>query len=103
MCAKTTWPLSSLTENVVLGKTCSMLPKTSSGASLTLCGFLALGGCESALRRRLRIAMDGLLYNMKCNPLHLGLLLDGSESVKCEPIFRKMAQLYRPVERSRYE
>jgi hypothetical protein len=71
MCAKTTWPLSSSTENVVLGKTCLMLPNASSGASLTLSELLGLGGRESALRRRLRIAMGVLLYNMKCNPLKL--------------------------------
>ncbi len=52
MCARITWPLSSSTEKVVLGNTCLMLPKTSSGASRVSCTDCALDtrGLESLLR-----------------------------------------------------
>lgn len=43
MWPRTTWPLSSSTENVALGKTCLILPVTSSAASLTFCGVPDLG------------------------------------------------------------
>ena len=60
MCARTTWPLSSSTEKVVLGKTCLMLPKTSIGASFTFAGTSGLGGRGPLffLRVLLRIAMN---------------------------------------------
>ena len=59
-CARMTWPLSSSTENVVLGKTCLMLPNTSSGASLGICDE-ALATRGELLAFRLRIAMGDYL------------------------------------------
>jgi hypothetical protein len=65
-----------------------MLPNASSGASLTLWGFLGFCGGESVLRLRLRIAMGVLLYNMKAAPRKLRVpRLDESDYVKCVPIF----------------
>src|SRR5579885_64168 len=56
MCARMTWPLSSSTENVVLGNTCLMLPYTSSGASLVSSGGFVLEARGFALRLRVAIA-----------------------------------------------
>lgn len=50
-------PLSSSTENVVLGKTWRILPKTSSGASFALVSVLALVTRGLASRLRLRDLM----------------------------------------------
>ena len=55
MCARITWPLSSSTENVVLGNTCLMLPNTSSGASLLSSEIFALDARGFALRLRVAI------------------------------------------------
>src|SRR5579883_2309287 len=55
MCARMTWPLSSSTENVVLGNTCLMLPYTSSGASLVSSGGFVLEARGFALRLRVAI------------------------------------------------
>ncbi len=52
-----TCPLSSSTEKVALGKTCLMLPITSSGASLRFCGVVALGTRTRFLLFLLRTAM----------------------------------------------
>jgi len=62
MCARITCPLSSSTENVVLGKTCLMLPNTSSGASLVFEGTLGLAGRGPFPRVLLRIAIGHTLF-----------------------------------------
>jgi hypothetical protein len=55
MCARITWPLSSSTENVVLGNTCLMLPNTSSAASLLSSETFVLDARGFALRLRVAI------------------------------------------------
>jgi hypothetical protein len=57
ICASTTWPLSSSTEKVVLGKTCLILPNTSSGASFVFWEALVLEGRGLDLRFRVRVAI----------------------------------------------
>jgi hypothetical protein len=62
MCAKMVCPLSNSTENVVLGKTWRMLPKTSSGASLTSVTVSAFETRGLALRFRLCGAIANPLF-----------------------------------------
>jgi hypothetical protein len=102
MCARTTWPLSSSTEKVALGKTCLILPITSSGASLTFCaGFAAFGRRARVLFFRLRTGMDDtpFIYSLPSElPIAasrrigfaVGLALDGwDEGLKIRPIFQR--------------
>ena len=61
-----TCPLSSSTENVVLGNTCLMLPYTSSGASLLSSEGLAFDARGFVLR--LRVAITVVLSAVRPHP-----------------------------------